>query len=81
MSSMIHQVTVYEMQKLAHNFWSADGVVTLLVKFRLRQAKSRKTQYVSCNMICKCRGSFTLPLWDPPCLIITGNCQGNMKLN
>ena len=27
------------------------------------------------------RGNFTLPVRDPPYLIITGNCQGNMKLN
>ena len=27
------------------------------------------------------RGNFTLPVRDPPYLIIAGNCQGNMKLN
>ena len=29
----------------------------------------------------RARGNFTLPLQDPPYLIIAGNCQGNMKLN
>ena len=29
----------------------------------------------------KMRGNFTLLVRDPPCLIITGNCQGNMKVN
>ena len=66
----------YSCEKKSHDKYSYVHVVLVVEYSSPRTSISEGAIAVENDLV-----NFTLPVRDPPYLIIVGNCQGSMKLN